>query len=413
MPDHEQTGPVPEWRRSGLLSSSREIARAGLLLGAIALLAGIFWAASDVLMPYVVGLLFAYILLPPVRWIDRHLPLPAKLEGARRVVSTLLVFAASLLGLLVLMRVLLKPLIEQTSAMLNAFPDYWDTLLAEHGTVRNWYQATAPVELQQWVSAHVAELGQAILAGFAGLFDLLLNLSGSMLSAGTAMIMAPLFVMYFLIDEPKWAKQLRHQIPGAWANDAISMLTMTGSVFGDYVRGVIVIAGVVGVVTGFSYWLIGVNLALPLGVIAFCGEIVPIVGPWLAFCISAPVILATQPHLILPAGFVFLAVQLLDDWFLSPRIEGGVVDFNPAQTLLLVAIGGGIGGAIGMIFAIPAAAIIRQIVLYTDLRLRGVSPEETFAIVSARPGQRGVAVDPVLRSAASGAAKAGASESSE
>jgi predicted PurR-regulated permease PerM len=148
-------------------------------------------------------------------------------------------------------------------------------------------------------------------------------------------------------------------------------------------------------------------------VIAFCGEIVPIVGPWLAFCISAPVILATQPHLIIPAGFIFLAVQLLEGWFLSPRIEGGVVDFNPTQTLLLLAIGGGVGGALGMIFAIPAAAIIRQIVLYTDLRLRGFSPEETFAIASARPGRPDSVVDPALRSEASVAAAAVTMESGE
>src|SRR5690349_249401 len=137
MPDRERTGPFPDRRRSSLRSSNREIARAGLLLGAIALLAGIFWAASEALMPYVIGLLFAYIFLPPVRWIDRHLPLPAKLEGARRVFSTVLVFTAGLLGLFVLLRVLLRPLIEQTSEMLNGFPDYWDTLLADHGTVRD------------------------------------------------------------------------------------------------------------------------------------------------------------------------------------------------------------------------------------------------------------------------------------
>src|SRR6478736_4622837 len=79
MPDDERTGPVPDRRTASLPRSGREIARAGLLLGAIALLAGIFWAASESLMPYLVGLLFVYILLPPVRWIDRHLPLPAKL----------------------------------------------------------------------------------------------------------------------------------------------------------------------------------------------------------------------------------------------------------------------------------------------------------------------------------------------
>ena len=58
-------------------------------------------------------------------------------------------------------------------------------------------------------------------------------------------------------------------------------------IFGSYSRGVIFEAVLVGFITGFGYWVIGVDLWAALGVIAFAGEIVPILGPWIAFLISS------------------------------------------------------------------------------------------------------------------------------
>ena len=193
-----------------------------------------------------------------------------------------------------------------------------------------------------------------------------------------AIIAVPLFVIYFLIDEPKITRQIRGQFPRAWAGDALALVHIFNRVFGSYTRGVIIESIIVGIITGLGYYLIGVQVWLPLGVIALIGEIVPIIGPWIAFFISLPVILATQPDKAVLALGLFVVIQILEGWFLAPRIQGGSVNFTPSATLVALAVGGAIGGPLGVILALPAAALMRDIAFYTSYRAGGFSPAEAM-----------------------------------
>ena len=98
------------------------------------------------------------------------------------------------------------------------------------------------------------------------------------------------------------------EFPRAWAGDALALVHIFSRVIGSYTRGVIIESIIVGVITGLGYYLIGVQVWLPLGVIAFIGEIVPIIGPWIAFFISLPVILATQPDKAVLALGLFVVI---------------------------------------------------------------------------------------------------------
>ena len=178
---------------------------------------------------------------------------------------------------------------------------------------------------------------------------------------------------------PKITRQVRGEFPRAWAGDALALVRIFSRVFGSYTRGVIVESIIVGVITGLGYYLIGVQVWLPLGVIALIGEIVPIIGPWIAFFISLPVILATQPDKTVLALGLFVVIQILEGLFLAPRIQGGSVNLTPAATLIALAIGGVIGGPLGVILALPAVALMREIALYTSYRAGGLSPAEAMS----------------------------------
>jgi predicted PurR-regulated permease PerM len=178
-------------------------------------------------------------------------------------------------------------------------------------------------------------------------------------------------MIYFLIDQPRLPERIRHQAPTSWGDDAVAVYRIADHILGNYTRGVVLEATIVGVITGIGYWLIGVELALPLGVVAFVGEIVPIAGPWIAFFISFPVVLVTQPDKAIPAVLLFGVIQLLEGWLLTPRIEGSSTDFTSSTTLILLAIGAALGGAFGMLISLPVAAIARTLIQYTSRRLSG------------------------------------------
>ena len=137
-----------------------------------------------------------------------------------------------------------------------------------------------------------------------------------------------------------------------------------------------------GFITGFGYWIIGVDVFLPLGVLAMIGEIVPIIGPWLAFLVSFPVVLATQPELAIPAMVLFGVIQMLEGWFIAPQIQGNSNDFTNSGTLVILAIGGALGGALGVVLALPVAGLIRAISVYTYRRLQGSNPDHAVEALS-------------------------------
>jgi predicted PurR-regulated permease PerM len=91
-----------------------------------------------------------------------------------------------------------------------------------------------------------------------------------------------------------------------------------------------------------------------------------------------PVVLATQPDKALPALGLCVVVQLLGSWFLAPRIRGGSVNLTPAATILVLALGGAIAGPLGIILALPAAALLRDLASYTSHRAGGLSPLESL-----------------------------------
>ncbi len=66
---------------------------------------------------------------------------------------------------------------------------------------------------------------------------------------------------------------------------------------------------------------------------------------------------------------------MLEGWFLAPQIQGNSNDFTNSGTLIILAIGGALAGGLGVVFALPAAGLVRALTVYTFLRLQGHDPE--------------------------------------
>jgi predicted PurR-regulated permease PerM len=334
----------------------------------------IVWTARSALGPFVLGLLLAYMMLPVVHLIERWLPAEGRLTPRQRPVAVLFTVAVMLVAMAVLISVLLEPVMDQTAELLKSLTTYWDHLLADYGTFGDWYEANVPDETQTWIEENIDEIGQSVIGGSRYLAGFFFNVAGNIVAGLAALVIGPLFAFYFLMDEKRIPEGLRRQLPEAWAEDAVAVYRLANGILGSYTRGVVVEAVIVGVITGAGYWLIGVDLFLPLGFIAFAGEIVPIAGPWIAFFISFPVVLATQPQLAIPAVVLFGMIQALEGWFLAPKIQGESVEFSASATLLILAIGGALGGALAVVLALPVAALIRALIVYTMRRLSGAAP---------------------------------------
>jgi predicted PurR-regulated permease PerM len=369
----------PDNPRDPAARTARALAVRAFTVAAALLLLLIVWLARDALAPYLLAVLLIYMLLPIVHLIERFLPDRGRWRTIRRPLAAVSATVIVTGVFVVLVGFLLEPVLEQTSALLNNLETYWTTLLSSDTTLRDWYVANVPEQVQTWINDNIQEIGETLASGAVGIIEWLLHGTGNAVNTIVALFAIPLFTIYYLIDEPRMVARWRRQFPAAWSGDAIALFRIADRVLSSYTIGTVLEAVIVGAITGAGYWLIGVELALPLGVVAFAGEIVPIIGPWLAFFISFPVVLATQPELAIPAMLLFGVIQMLEGWLLAPRITGGAVAFTPAGTLIILAVGGALAGGLGVIFALPAAALLRETLLYSYFRLRGARPDTALS----------------------------------
>lgn len=352
----------------------------------LAVLAFILYLSRDALGPYILAIVFAYILLPIVRRFNGWLSAAGLSPTLSRVTATLTALTLILAGGAILIYYMTDPIVEEVSQLADDFPTYWEDL-TDSGSVGAWYEESVPEDIQAYLDENVGQLGKSLLGGMTEVLDYLFSISGSIISAILAMVIIPIFAVYFLIDRPNAEAGVQKLMPKRWADDVTEVLGFTDSIMSSYTRGVIITSLIVGVITGLGYAAIGVEIWVSLGVIAFVGEIVPILGPWIAFFISFPIILVTQPEKAIPAAVVFGVVQALEGWLISPKIQGDSIELPASLVLIALSIGGAVAGPIGIVIALPVAAIGRAIVVYTMNRLDGLSPQAASKALLVEPSE--------------------------
>ncbi|MEZ4530664.1 MAG: AI-2E family transporter [Thermomicrobiales bacterium] len=334
----------------------------------------ILYLSRGKLGPYLLAITLSYLLLPVVRAIAGRLPAEGRLARFRWPIATMVSVVILIVSVVVLGTLIAQPVIDDIDEIAERFPEYW-TQLTTDSRISDWYNELAPEEAQAWINENFSNLGQTLLNYASTLLDYLFSATGSIIEAVLAFIIVPVFMIYVLIDRPSAQREIRKLMPERWVDDTLAVAAIADGIMAAYTRGVIISSVVVGLITAAAYWAVGIEMWLALGVIAFLGEIVPILGPWIAFVVSFPVVLVTQPDKALWMVAVFGLIQALEGWFISPKIQSNSIEFPPVIVLLALAIGGEVAGAVGVVLALPAAAILRALSVYVLRRVDGLRPD--------------------------------------
>jgi predicted PurR-regulated permease PerM len=155
-------------------------------------------------------------------------------------------------------------------------------------------------------------------------------------------------------------------------------------VFGQWVRGQLILGFTVGVFTFIGLMILSVlvdpifgRYAVLLSIIAGVLELVPIIGPIIS-AVPAVLLAATSgPAAVVAALGLYLLVQQVENNFLVPKIQGSAVELHPAAVMFAIIIGGALAGLLGAVLALPMAAAFRDVTRYLFRRL---SPDEPEAL---------------------------------
>ncbi|NQY26423.1 MAG: AI-2E family transporter [Piscirickettsiaceae bacterium] len=329
------------------------------LIISLALGGWVFYLLSPVLMPFFVSALLAYL----------GDPIVDKLEEKKlsRTASVSIVFSVLLLVFLLALFVLLPMLVSQIAALFKRLPEY---LTLVHSTVEPWLNTIGlPADLfdintvKQAVASYWAEIGQV-----AGGIVSYMTQSGMMLLQWLVnLILIPVVTFYLLRDWDLIVARVRELLPRRQADKVIKLSLECDDMLAAFIRGQVMVMLVLATIYTVGLAMIGLELALLLGVIAGIVSFVPYLGLIVGIGLAG-VAAFFQFHEWLPVlmvALVFGVAQVIEAVVLTPRFVGERIGLHPVAVIFAVLAGGQLFGFTGVLLALPVAAVIMVLLRHT------------------------------------------------
>jgi len=322
------------------------------------------WLLAPILTPFVLAALLGWLGDPLVDRLER--------AGRSRNVAVALVFSAMTL-LVVLALIVLVPLIErQIITLVESLPRYRDWLLLN---VLPWIEQRTGLQLTQWLDPQrLFELAREHWQRAGGIAATVLGYisrSGFALLAWiTNLVLLPVLTFFFLRDWDKLVERVAALVPRDHALTVSRLARESSEVLGGFLRGQLLVMLILGVMYAVGLWLVGLDLGILIGLIAGLLTFVPYLGPAAVIVlggIAALVQFGDWPHL-LGVVAVFGIGQVIESYWLTPKLVGDRIGLHPVAVIFAVLAGGQLFGFLGMLLALPVAAIANVLLRYAHER---------------------------------------------
>ena len=332
----------------------------------------------SVLLPFICGLVLAYLLYPIVSWLERKLPGKSRWLSARRASLIAGLFIIILVVVGVFAFYIVTGVASSFSVLIKNAPQYFSEGFQ---TLKGWlegFQRWLPPEIQQAGGGFQDAgtiLGNAMRSAFGKGFSYISGTFGLILG----FVALPVFLFYILKDWQKLSSGFYSAFSPQMAEHVRGVVGVINTVMGRWIRAQLVLSAVVAVLCYIGLAALGITLAPALAVLQGIMEFIPILGPWIGGAVGVIVILAIAPQKVIWAIGIYLVVQLLENIFLVPRIHGGYLRIHPAIILVLLALGAYIAGLWGIILIVPLTATVVEIYKYVRDNLKadeGQQPAE-------------------------------------
>ncbi len=326
------------------------------LLGTLLLLGVLGWLFTKVwivIPPVIIAIAIIYMLNPVVTRLARR--------GIKRWMGSCLSYLV-LMGVLTLIGFLVIPSIsDQAGELADNFPTIYDDLVADlESFAANLGFTDLDLPLYEEVRDEFTG-GEGDF--FSDQLGRITDVTLSVLEAVFLLLLAPVIAFYLLLDLPKVRVKVMSLIPPPHRAEVVFVSRELGLAVGGFLRGQLLVAVIVGVMTSVGFWAIGLPFWLLIGMIAGFLNIIPFVGPWVGGGLGMLVALATRDlQTAAWAGLVALIVQQVDNHFVSPTVLRATVRIHPAMIILGLVLGASVGGFWGVVLAVPVMASIKIIV---------------------------------------------------
>ena len=316
----------------------------GALLRAYAL-------AGAVMKPLVLGMVIAYLLLPVVKLLENKVFKGIKGKKARRNLAVILIYVliAAIIGLLCTLLVVtvtkgissldvsLSSLESMAQSLQKDFDEFWKII---EGKLAD-------------LNINLGSVGKTAAAIF-----------GDIKSGASTILFALIFSIYFLMDSgirKYWGKAARTLLKEKTRESLKCFMKDADRVFAGYIRGQTLDAMIMGSMVTIAFLIAGVPYAAVIGICTGVGNLIPFVGPVVGFA-SLIIVCLTQMSFgkLIIGAIILVIILVIDGNVINPKLLSANVEVHPILVFLALIAGGEVGGIVGMLVAVPCAALLKD-----------------------------------------------------
>lgn len=320
--------------------------------GFVLLFAGFLWLFNDILTPFILGIIIAYLLNPiAVKFSRRNIPRWA----------TALIVLTLFFGVLALLFILVAPMaFRQAQMLVEQIPNYIQNILDYLSPYLTWIQDRVGDDYIQQINDYLKGSAGKVVGVTGGIVGGIATGGKVVVGMFTTLALTPLVAFFMMKEWPSIVRWVESLYPRQHAGLIRSLLKKIDTKVAGFIRGQILVAFILGVIYALALTVADLDYGFLIGLGAGIFSIIPLVGSTLGLIVAVAVswFQAGDPVYTGVIAAIFLGGQFIEGNFLSPKIVGDSVGLHPLWVMFALLAGGSLFGIVGMLIAVPVAAVI-------------------------------------------------------
>ncbi|MBO8159814.1 AI-2E family transporter [Thermosyntropha sp.] len=304
------------------------------------------YLVRDVLISFALGALLAYLLFRPVQFIENR--------GIKRVWAILIIYIVFIFIISLFLYFAVPGIVKELTYLTKILPKYAEET---HELVQKIDSIDMPYKLKRVFWENVKQLEDFIYRGINGLIHGVYSLLGSIL----ALVFSPILAFYLMMDWEKIRDNFLSLFSPPVRLEISRLFQEIDEVLIKFIKGYLIVAFIVGLLTGTAAYFMGVKFPLLLGILAGITNLIPFFGAFLGGIPAVLVALSDSFRLGVYMALSIIVIQQLESNFITPNIVGNRLGLHPLVVVFALLAGGSLWGIWGMLVAVPFTAVLRVI----------------------------------------------------
>lgn len=313
------------------------------------------------LVTIILAITVAYIINPLVVYFEK--------KGFKRIVSLIIVYVLIIGLFAILLGIVIPKTVNELKNLIQALPNivdqtqeqilkFTDNLFKDNAILKdNKLLDDIGENFDKNFKEFISKIQTSFFAWLSNLADRAPNYFSSMLR----IILVPVVSFYILLDKEKLIGKTKDAIPQKYKKETLSLFRDIDDTLTEFVRGRLLMAVFVGILTGVVLLILKVDFAIVVGIVTAVADIVPYIGPFIGFLPAVILASIQSPMKGVWVAIIFVLIQWAENNIIGPKILGESVGLHPLVVLLSLIIGGGVAGVPGMIFSVPILATLKVV----------------------------------------------------